>query len=434
MSKCFFIECEIPPTIYCDCKGEREYFCNNHIGRHSVFIERCDFKSFSLQISDMDSTMLTAKIQGEKAEIKRISNEMIAALSRTMKYMKGKTRMIEEEISGKEAELNQLQKMVASKVMAPEDYEKIKSFQENIQTVNTTFCEDILVVISQYFAEISQKVSKVPARKIQTPNVSHPLVIPFPLSPLPSLQPAVALKISGQTQVNPNSFIGCSIKLNENIGDFDISFLIVGESGAGKSAFINAITNVFYQRKVTDFLIAVRTKDFHITHSAFIDNLQLVSQGKSVKYYKFFNPLFFDKVLLFIEASAEILTDSNSYDMTKEILDKVKRLNAIIFLKRIEDTCTQKVANAIQVIFTLAVSLKMANLFVVDTFFILGAQRLGLDNLKIPIRYRGKVNNGMFDLDSAQLSQPKKLKKYSTDWEKSQKLVKKIITKTLSSN
>lgn len=169
--------------------------------------------------------------------------------------------------------------------------------------------------------------------------------LPSPLAPLSSL-PSPPQPLS-----RPSSPFATAVKPNE-IGHFDYCFLILGETGVGKSTFVNTIVNAVLETSVENLKVAIRCEKYPILNPEFDDNIfermdsvNGSSQTKYAHYYKLSGSLTNYKTFLFVDTPGIASTDGVQDDEENfnEIIKAarlIKKFNAILFVQQQSATRT----------------------------------------------------------------------------------------------
>lgn len=408
------------PEKYCECKGKKEFFCMLHDRNHSNRRDLCADISVEtfIRISDEQSNLFVRGIAGKLEGLDEISKNAVNSAAQIMKYTMEGLNIFLEATDCKKAELNRLKNLASNKLMHEKDRE-IMSFLQNplIPRENTIHCYHVLVEIQEIFLRLSQTARQIGNQSSETRITSE----------TPRLNPAEIPRNPQSTQIK------CAfINLFEEIGHFDLSFLIIGEGKAGKSTILNVIANIFLQKDLPDLLIAVKTDDFQIIHHTFLEDSPLIDPGKASKIYKFFNPQVCEKVLLFIEASEEILTEAMYYEMTQEVYNRVRKVDAIIFVHKCQEKINERVINIVQNIYSMISSVCDVNFFVISTC-LASVAYIEMDCLGIRVLFHGKVNNWMFTKEGRdKLKKPEKLQQAKTALRNTNDVIWEIIIKQTS--
>ena len=235
------------------------------------------------------------------------------------------------------------------------------------------------------------------------------------------------------------------VQEGESYEPYDYSFLIIGASGNGKTAFVNAFINYLLGRTPMNLIPVIPSTHYPKVDERFIDRRRRdrndeatgKSQTQYTHCYKVSSAKIQGKTLLICDTPGLVSDggvgddDQNLQDIIR-VASTVKSFNAIIF---IEKSCTNRLSPPVDYNISRIAEIipsDFANKLIVVLTFHTAGDPLFQDNwIPYKIQLKAKINNTAFLEKPSKLKKEKSLKRIMGDWEKFSKKTNEILLKAI---
>lgn len=251
--------------------------------------------------------------------------------------------------------------------------------------------------------------------------------------------------IFSKEELQPN--IARAVKKGEPLEPYDYSILLIGASGNGKSAFLNCISNVIMEQKLTDLVPAIKCEKYPNIGREFEDGLKEkntskcgLSQTKNAYYYKLNGRITGYKTILLVDtpgfsSDRGVDCDNGNIKTIIQAALRVTKFNSILFFEKVSTNRLNPIIT--YQLYRIAEIIPKdfeSKVILVLTFY---HDTVAFDKQWLPFKIQQtcKINNFAFEYSSHQYSTNSKLlKKKTKEWRKYQKKIEKLSKKIFQMN